>query len=497
MNIADNLSQSAKFFPDTPVFIFEDHPTTYKDLNLKVNQLAAGMQGLGIQKGDRVAIFMPNTPEFIMVYFAAQKLGAIAVALNVLLKKDEVRYILSDSGAGIIFAGKEQSVFIPENELATLKHVVLADGDENDSRHINHLFDTTVTEFKTLNMAPDDPAAILYTSGTTGFPKGATLSQSNISSNVNATIFHAGMKSNDVIHLFLPLFHCFGQNFIMNSSIKLGATLILHRRFEPEPVIRAISQYKVTMFFAVPTIYTYILNMKDEDVDLSSIRYFFTAAAIMPTEVAERWLEKYRMPIHDGYGLTECSPFASYNHDLKYKLGSIGFPIMNVEMKIVDDDQKEVEPGSWGEICIKGPNVMKGYWNRPVETAKTIRDGWLFTGDVGTIDEEGYYFIVDRIKDMIITAGNNIYPAEVENVLFSHPKVREAAVFGIPDPIKGEAVKAAVVLHPGASLTSDELIGYCSSKIAKYKAPKQIAFVDELPKSPTGKILKRVLREMA
>jgi long-chain acyl-CoA synthetase len=497
MNVADHLEQSAKNFPDKPIFIFEDKPTTYKEFNLKVNQLAAGIQKTGIAKGDRVAIFMPNIPEFIMVYFAVQKIGAISVSLNVLLKKDEVRHILNDSGAKIIFATTEQSTYIPENDMDTLEHVILVEGEESDDRHISKIFDTSVMDFRTEDMDLNDPAAILYTSGTTGAPKGATLSQSNIISNVNATIYHVGMKEDDVIHVFVPIFHCFGQNFVMNSSVKRGVTMVLHKRFEPEPVISAISKYKVTMFFAVPTIYTYILNMDDEDVDLSSIRYFFTGAGTMPQKVAKKWLSKYELPIYEGYGLTECSPLVSYNHDLKYKLGSVGFPIMNVEMKIIDEEQNEVSPNKLGEICVKGPNIMQGYWNRPEETAKIIKEGWLFTGDVGTKDEDGYYFLVDRIKDMVITAGNNIYPAEVEKVLLTHSAVLEAAVFGKPDDIKGETVKAAVVLHPDRILTAEELIEYCRSKMAKYKAPRHIVFVDELPKSPTGKILKRVLRETA
>jgi len=253
--------------------------------------------------------------------------------------------------------------------------------------------------------------------------------------------------------------------------------------------------HKVTMFFAVPTIYVYLLNMKEEDLDLSSIRYFFTAAAAMPREVADSWQAKYNMPIHDGYGLTECSPFASYNHDFKHKTGSIGHPVINCQMKIVDEEGNPVSPGKWGEICIKGPNVMKNYWNKPEETSKAIIDGWLLTGDVGTQDEDGDYFIVDRVKDMINSAGNNIYPTEIENHLYDHPSIREVAVFGMHDDVKGEIVKAAIVLRTGATLEPEDLIAFCRTKMAKYKVPKQIVFVDELPKSATGKILKRVLRE--
>lgn len=494
MNIAHNLEQTAKFLPNKTALIFEDLSITYAQLDEKVNQLASGIAKMGIEKGDRLALFMPNIPEFIMIYFAAQKLGAIVVALNVLLVKNEVQYILSDCGARIIFAGKDQVEQVPMDEVESLEHLILVEGDANDSRHFSRILDKSVHTLKALDMDAHDPAAILYTSGTTGFPKGATLTHQNVLSNISATIYHAEIKEKDILHLFLPLFHCFGQNFIMNSSVKRGATLVMHKRFEPGPVVEAVKKHKVTMFFAVPTIYIYLLNMKDEDLDLSSIRYFFTAAASMPPEVADSWQAKYKMPIHDGYGLTECSPFSSYNHDFKHKPGSIGHPVMNCEMKIIDEVGNPVAPGEWGEICIKGPNVMKGYWNKPEATAKTIVDGWLLTGDVGTQDEDGDYFIVDRVKDMINSAGNNIYPTEIENHLYSHPSILEVAVFGMHDDVKGECVKAAIVLQPGTTLEPEDIIAFCRTKMAKYKVPQQIQFVDELPKSPTGKILKRVLR---
>ncbi len=495
MNIVHHLEQSAKFSPAKIAVIFEGRAISYEALHLKVNRLAAGMQQAGIQKGDRVALFMPNIPEFLVVYFATQKLGAIAVALNVMLVKNEVEYILGDCTAKIVFAGKEQAGQVPVEALDSMETLVLVEGDENDDRHISRLYDNRVERFPALDMDGDDPSAILYTSGTTGFPKGATLTQFNVITNVNAVNYHIGIKDDDVLHLFLPLFHCFGQNFVMNSCIKKRATLVMHRRFEPDPVITAVREHKVTMFFAVPTIYIHLLNRKDEDLDFSSIKCFFTAASNMPTEVAEAWQAKYGIPINDGYGLTECSPFASFNHDFKHKPGSIGHPIINGEMKIIGNNGEPVALGEWGEICIKGPHVMKGYWNRPKETAKTIVDGWLHTGDVGTQDDDGDFFIVDRVKDMINSAGNNIYPTEIENHLYTHPAVNEVAVFGIPDAVKGEAVKAAIVLKPDTTLTPEEIIIFCRERMAKYKVPKQIEFVDELPKSATGKILKRVLRE--
>lgn len=495
VNIAHNLEQTAKFLPDKPAIIFEGQTMTYQELEEKVCQLASGLEKIGIQEGDRLALFMPNTPEFVIIYFAAQKLGAIVVALNVLLVKNEVSYILNDCDAKMIFAAREQAEQVPVGDVDSLERLVLTEGDENDNRHLSKLFDTSISSFKSKDMKGDDPSAILYTSGTTGFPKGAALTHENVLTNLSATIYHTEMKQQDVLHLFLPLFHCFGQNFIMNSGIKKGATLVIHKRFEPDPVVKAIKEHKVTMFFAVPTIYIYLLNMKDEDLDLSSVRYYFTAAASMPQEVADNWHAKHKLPIHEGYGLTECAPFACYNHDFKHKPGSIGHPVIGCEIKIINDEGVRAAPGEWGEICIKGPNVMKGYWNRPDETAKTIVDGWLLTGDVGTEDEDGDYSIVDRVKDMINSAGNNIYPSEIENHLYAHPAIREVAVYGIPDDIKGESVKAAIVLQNGTKPNTDDIIEFCRTRMAKYKVPKEIEFLDELPKSPTGKLLKRVLRE--
>jgi long-chain acyl-CoA synthetase len=249
------------------------------------------------------------------------------------------------------------------------------------------------------------------------------------------------------------------------------------------------------MFFAVPTIFIYYLNMDTSKYDLSSLRYCFTAAATMPEEIARRWEERYKLRVYEGYGLTECSPFASYNHDFRYKYGTIGMPIENVEMKIVDESGNTLPSGEWGEIVIKGPNVMQGYWRKPEATAQTIRNGWLHSGDIGTIDDEGFFYIVDRVKDMINAAGFNVYPAEVEAVLYRHQAIKEVAVYGIPDPIKGETVKAAVVLKEGITATPEEIIEFCRNSIATYKAPREVIFMDQLPKGATGKILKRVLRE--
>jgi long-chain acyl-CoA synthetase len=346
-------------------------------------------------------------------------------------------------------------------------------------------------------MEPSDPALLLYTSGTTGVPKGATLSHGNVVSNNWSVVHHAGYRPEDRLILFLPLFHVFGQNFIMNSCFLAGGTLVLHRRFVPDVVLESIGREQITMFFGVPSIYVALLNLDVPPERLRSIRYWFSAAATMPQEISRRWHQRFGRPIYEGYGLTETSPFAAYNHDFQHKFGSVGTPVENFEIRIVDEADQEVPLGSLGEIAIKGPGVMLGYWNRPQDTAGAIRNGWFHSGDVGSMDDQGYIFIVDRVKDMINRAGFKVWPAEVEQLLYRHAAVKEAAVYAIPDAESGEAVAAAIVLREGASATSMEIINYCRDRAAVYKAPSRVDFVRELPKNATGKILKRVLRERA
>jgi long-chain acyl-CoA synthetase len=304
------------------------------------------------------------------------------------------------------------------------------------------------------------------------------------------------MRSEDRLLLYLPLFHCFGQNAVLNAGLNACTTIVLHRNFDLEEILKSVATEQVTMFFGVPTVFLVLLNMSTPDDQLKSVRYYFSAAAPLPIEVAQKWYEKYGLVIHQGYGLTETSPCASYNHDYIYKPGSVGTPIENVEMKIVNNG-KEVPPGELGEIIIRGPNVMLGYWNRPFETAEVIKNGWFYSGDIGQIDADGFFYIVDRSKDMINVAGFKVYPTEVENVIYEHPAVAEVAVYGVPDLEKSEIVKANIVLKPGQIVTEKQIIAFCSERMAAYKIPKVIKFVDSIPKNPTGKVLKRVLRDEA
>jgi long-chain acyl-CoA synthetase len=335
----------------------------------------------------------------------------------------------------------------------------------------------------------------VYTSGTTGFPKGATLSHGNIISNISAHNQCCGMSKSDRLLLYVPLFHCFGQNAIFNAGLNAGATIILQKRFDLDQVLDSIEKYQITMFFGVPTVFIRLLNQDTSKYNFSSLRYYFSAAAPMPVEIAQMWRDKYQKVIHEGYGLTEASPCASYNHNFKYKFGSIGAPIANVQMQIVDPNGYQVSPGELGEIVIKGPNVMLGYWNRPQATQEVIKNGWLHSGDIGRMDEEGFFYIADRLKDMINVSGFKVYPTEVENVIYKHHAVAEVAIYGVPDPIKGEIVKANIVVKNNHTITEKEILEFCSKQIAIYKIPQEINFVNHLPKNPTGKVMKRFLRE--
>ncbi|MBN3923019.1 long-chain fatty acid--CoA ligase [Nostoc sp. NMS4] len=495
MNIAHYVERGSRLLPNKIALIFEDKSFTYKQLDELAGRVANGLKGLGIKKGDRVALFLPNIPEFVISYLGILKIGAVAVSINVMLKTAEVSYILNDCAAKAIITTESQSEQISEAGLPELEHIFIAEGKANKGASLAQLIANASPKAPALEMDRHAPACILYTSGTTGFPKGAILTHGNVIANSYAANRCYRLSSSDRLLLYLPLFHCFGQNAILNTGFSACATIILYRRFDLDKVLESLTEHQVTMFFGVPTVFIKMLN-KDISVDkLKSIRYYFSAAAPMPLEIAQKWHEKYGYFIYEGYGLTETSPFATYNNDLNYKLGSIGTPIDNVEIQIVDSYGHQVEPGELGEIIVRGPNVMLGYWNQPLETAAVMKNGWFHTGDIGRMDEDGFYYIIDRLKDMINLSGFKVYPTEVENVIYQHPAVAEVAVYGVPDQIKGEIVKASIVLKYGHKTTEEKILEFCYNRIANYKVPHAINFLDSLPKSPTGKLLKRELRQ--
>lgn len=497
MNIAEHVERAARRAPDHAAIVFEGKALTYGVLDSCASALADSLIKHGVRRGDRVALYLPNIPAFALAYVAIQKVGAIAVSINSIFKQEEVRYIVNDSTPKVLFTTAELLPSVPRPHCPSIEHTVLCEGGEPDEIPLEHWLEMGSASFRANNMQPDDPAALLYSSGTTGFPKGVTLTHNNIVTNIRTVAKCSGYRPEDRLACFLPLFHVFGQNYIMNGCFEAGATLVLFRRFVPDDVLATVYRQKITMFFAVPTIYIALLNFELAKYDLTSIRYDFSAAATMPQEVSRRWTERFGRPIFEGYGLTECSPFAAYNHLTSHRFGSVGTAVENFEIRIFDENDQEVPNGEWGEIVIRGPGVMKGYWGKPEDTDRALRAGWLHSGDIGRMDEDGYVFIVDRVKDMINVSGFKVWPAEVEHVLYRHPAVKEIAVYGAPDPEKGEQVRAAIVLKEGQRTTGDAIVQYCRDNLAVYKAPAKVEFVKELPKSATGKILKRVLRDQA
>ncbi len=492
MNIAEHLERRAADTPEAPLIRFEGATWTYAEVERQASRLAGALAGAGIAAGDRVALYLPNVPQFAVAYYAAQKLGAITVTINAIFKTEEVRYLLDDSGSRVVLTTAELRSHVPR-DCPALEHAIVVDGDGDES--LARWLERGTDRHPGVARRPDDEAAILYSSGTTGFPKGVTLTQANIHSNIATAAKCSGFRPGDRLAAFLPLFHVYGQNYIMNAGVRSGATLVLFRRFVPDVVLRAIGEERVTHFFAVPTIFIGLLSMDLGAYDLSSLRYEMSAAATMPEEVSRRWTEKFGRRVYEGYGLTECSPFACYNDEHEHRFGSVGRSVEGFELKIFDEHDREVPHGTWGEIVIRGPGVMKGYWGKPEDTARTLRGGWLHSGDIGRQDGDGYVYIVDRVKDMINVSGFKVWPAEVEHYLYRMPAIQECAVYGVPDERQGEAVAVAVVPRPGASVSPEEVIAYCRDHIAAYKVPARVDVVGELPKSATGKILKRVLRD--
>ncbi len=502
MNICESLSVTANLLPDQIAIIFDDRQMSYSQLNSLSIAAAEQLVECGVEPGDRVALMLPNAPSFPIWYYAALRMGAVAVSVSTRLAPTEVEFVVSDCGAKA-FVGSE-AVFDTVASLLdnyTLTTFFTDDSSGNPTKS-NHRVSPLVSQDPANHWhqaEPDDPALILYTSGTTGFPKGATLSHANVRSNVHAFNHLCDMRMEDCVLLAVPLFHCFGQNALLNSVLNVGGTIVLQQRFDLNESKHLISQFGVTQLYGVPMMFGLMLE-SCSPVDLCSVNYCFSAAATLPIQTSQAWQEKFGMPIHEGYGLTETSPFASYNHRLKFIPGSIGMPIDSVEIKIVDTESGATcLPGQLGEIAIRGPNVMLGYWNRPEETAEAIREGWFYSGDIGRLNEDGYLFIVDRVKDMITVGGLKVFPAEVERVLLNQATVSQAAVIGVPDPVFGEQVVAFLVLDTNADQESTirAIERYAKANLGNYKVPRRLMVIEELPRNPSGKVLKTRLRELA
>jgi len=530
------LEDTAKRFPDSTAIIFpgtfrDDRKLNYRQLNDGADRMANALAGMGVQKGDRVALLMPNCTHFVISYYAALKLGAIAVAINPLSSPRDIEQQLNDCEAKVIIVlslfykdvaevrarTKVQHVvvaYIKEDlpPLSRLLFTLLKEKKEGHRPQIGqpqntHLFQDLLRKNEpkpqTVDVKPDDIALLQYTGGITGVTKGVVATHRSVLANtmqIKAWAAEIGIVSGkDTVMGAMPLYHVYGMVAVMHFCVMDGLSMILLPRFVTKQVLKAINKYKPVLFPGVPTMYVAIKNFpKVKQYDLKSVKACISAGAPLPVEAQQKFEELTHGKLLEAYSLNEapaelfCNPIMGQR-----KVGSIGLPLPDVEAKIVDLEkgEKEMATGEIGELVVKGPQVMKGYWNQPQETSLVLRNGWLSTGDIAKMDSEGFFFVVDRKKELIIADGQNVYPREVEEALHGHEKVKEAVCYGVPDEYKGEAVKVAVVLREGQTATPEEIIGYLGAKLAKYKVPKKIEFRKELPKSPDGKVLRRVLAE--
>ena len=492
MNLPGLLRDSASKLPDKVAFLAGGKASdgiTYAELDRAVDDVAVGLRKLGVAPGDRVAIGMHNVMYFPISYFGVLRAGAVVVPLNVMLTPEEVARVLTDSGAKFVLGAAPFVEVIRAGAPADVT-VISTDDWKQLEGHGEH-FDPEVGE--------DDLAVLAYTSGTTGEPKGAMLTHGNLLANLRQqmAIPDAHVEESDVVFLALPLFHIFGLNVGLGLVVLNGASGVLVERFEPVPTLRLIHDHRISILFGAPTMYSAWISVPGADqYDLSSVRLAVSGAAPLAPDVLRDFRDLFGVPIYEGYGLTETAPTLMSNRMSEApRAGSIGKPLPDVEYRLLDDEGNDVELGDPGEIAVRGPNVFKGYWQRPQDTERAFVDGgWFRTGDVAVADEEGYVYIVDRKRDLIIVSGFNVFPSEVETALIASPKIAEAAVIGVAHPYTGESVKAYVVLEPGTNATEQELIDEARLRLARFKAPTSIDIVDDLPHLPTGKVLKRALR---
>lgn len=523
------LERSAQDFPDKPAIIFLGKKITYRELNRLVNKFAAALHNLGIRRGDVIGLYLPNTPQFVIAYYGALKIGGVVTGVSPLLVERELEFQLSDSEAkAIVLLDALFPRFSKVWEKTEVKFVIVARLGEYmpsvkaflgkllkkipaaeipprpDVYFFKELVEKAPQQPPAVEIDPEEDLAVLqYTGGTTGLPKGAMLTHMNLISNaIGCSAWLKAKRGEDTGLSVLPLFHIYGMTVAMNFTIYAGATMVLLPRFDVIEVLKSIQEYKVTLFPGVPTMYALIVDHPEAGkYDLRSVKFCISGAAPLPPEVQRKFMEMTGAVLVEGYGLTEASPVTHCNPldpTMKtVKIGSIGIPWPDTDAKIVDVETGErgVPIGEVGELIVKGPQVMKGYWKRPEETKEVLRDGWLYTGDLGKMDEDGYFYITDRKKDLIKYKGYSVYPRELEDILYEHPAVKLAAVVGKPDPVSGEIPKAIIVLREGAMAAEEEIMKFVNERVAPYKAVREVEFRKELPMSMVGKVLKRVLKE--
>ncbi|MEZ5427323.1 MAG: long-chain fatty acid--CoA ligase [Pyrinomonadaceae bacterium] len=512
LNLASLLEDTAFNSPERTAVICGDASLTYAEVNAKANRVANSLRDMGIGKNDKVALSCPNLPQFPIVYYGILKTGAVVVPLNILFKGREIAYHLADSDAKAYFCfegtadlplGEEG--FKGFSETPACENFILLTADEKsvspfeNTKTLNEFIDGRSAEFQTERTAAEDTAVILYTSGTTGKPKGAELTHLNMVLNARLCDTMYPRKEDDIHLITLPLFHSFGQTVQMNAGFYTRATIVLLPRFSPEAALALMEKHGVTLFAGVPTMYWALLNCPQTDrFDLDRIarnlRLCMAGGSPLPVEVIRGFEAKFNTRIIEGYGLSETSPVATFNKLESRRTGSVGIPVWGIEVRVVDENDREVADEELGEIVIRGHNIMKGYYKRPEATEAAIRNSWFHSGDIGKRDRDGYFYITDRVKDMILRGGFNVYPREIEEVLMTHEAVSLCAVVGVPCDESGEEVKAYIVKKEGSAAAEEEIIAWCKENMASYKYPRLVEFRDALPMTATGKILKRELR---
>ena len=506
-NLATLLVESARTTPDKPVWKFMGHSGTYRELDETSDRVAANLRARGLAPGDRVAVCLPNVPQFLSAYWGIMKAGLVMVPLNPLLKSPEIAYHLSDAQARVLMAyelfGAEALAAVAGR--IDIETFIIPFGDSQapppPGSHPFAELTAAPAETEPTGIAlrsADDTAVLLYTSGTTGRPKGAELTHFQLYMNCTVAGEIFGVRIDDVALAVLPFFHVFGLSSVINLVTRFNGTLAIVPRFEAGPVLDVMEAEGVSIFLGVPTMFQALLGEDYKARDLSRLRIAVSGGAAMPAEVMRAFEEAFGIVILEGYGLSETASGSSFNRSaVERKPLSVGKPLWGVDMRVVDDKDRQLPAGAdhVGEIVVRGHNVMKGYFGRPADTEAALRDGWFHTGDLGYVDDDGFFFVVDRKKDLVIRGGFNVYPRELEEVLLEHPGIGEVAVIGKPDERLGEEVVAVVAPAPGVSLTPEEVIAFAKERMAAYKYPREVRIVDELPKGPTGKILKTELRK--
>ncbi|MET3576757.1 long-chain-fatty-acid--CoA ligase [Bhargavaea ullalensis] len=515
MNLVTRVHQTSQEEPEKIAYHFMGKDTTYAEFDQTIGRFASGLAELGVGEGDHVAFLLGNTPHFLISLYATMRLGATAVPVNPIYSPEEIAFIVNNSDAKAVIALDAMLPMIEKADAAfpKVEAYVIAETKPDTHEKLSALPESVRGKVKPFTQVvarapgyaevkeadPDETAIILYTSGTTGHPKGAMLTHRNLYSNARDVADYLGFSPDDRVVATLPVFHVFALTVVVNAPLLRGAEVLLAPKFSPADVFRLIREKKATIFAGVPTMYNFMYQYPEgKKEDFESVRLAISGGSSLPVALLHNFEKKFDVRISEGYGLSEASPVTCFNPlDRDRVPGSIGTNIVNVVNRVVDEFGEDVPVGEVGELIVQGPNVMKGYYKLPEETAVALRNGWLYTGDLARQDEDGYFYIVDRKKDLVIVGGYNVYPREVEEALYEHPAVVEAAVVGVPDPNYGEAIRAYVVKKEGDPTTVDELKGFCAAKLAKYKIPAEIEFLEELPKNTTGKILRRSLKNMA